>query len=384
MGRLEIRYKVIRRGKRKRFVCRWFDGLRQTWREKTLDVTRRRDAGEAAKAFLATLDDDGDQEERDPATWFGFRDKYEAEKGPTLAGLPCWMSAANKFEQLIDVEWLADITPAALSRFEAKMRDEGLSAATIETYLKYIRAGLNWAEDIELIRKAPKVKIPKTFGDRHARGRAVTGEEFDRWLKAIKTDVGAVRFKSWEHLMCGLWLSGLRLGESLDLWWDRSDMITVLNLDGRYPVMQFPAGYHKARRDTTCPITPDLMEFLREIPKAKRLGPVFAPLGKETVCRSRDYVGRTISAAGRAAKIVVLRDGDQVHNATAHDLRRSFGDRWALRVMPVVLKELMRHRSIETTMKYYVGRSAEQTAGIVHEAYNQGPKHGQSTGHRSP
>jgi hypothetical protein len=33
--------------------------------------------------------------------------------------------------------------------------------------------------------------------------------------------------------------------------------------------------------------------------------------------------------------------------------------------MPKVLKELMRHRSIETTMRYYVGNNAEQTAGVL-------------------
>ena len=40
---------------------------------------------------------------------------------------------------------------------------------------------------------------------------------------------------------------------------------------------------------------------------------------------------------------------------SAHDLRRSFGERWASRLMPQVLKELMRHESIETTLNFYVG-----------------------------
>jgi integrase len=43
----------------------------------------------------------------------------------------------------------------------------------------------------------------------------------------------------------------------------------------------------------------------------------------------------------------------------AHDLRRSFGQRWAARIMPQILMQLMRHETIETTMKYYVGREAE-------------------------
>ena len=52
----------------------------------------------------------------------------------------------------------------------------------------------------------------------------------------------------------------------------------------------------------------------------------------------------------------------RVKYASAHDLRRSFGDRWAKRVMPAELKEMMRHESIETTLRYYVSSNAERTA----------------------
>ena len=48
--------------------------------------------------------------------------------------------------------------------------------------------------------------------------------------------------------------------------------------------------------------------------------------------------------------------------ASAHDLRRSFGTRWAPRVKPATLQLLMRHRSIETTLKYYVDQDADDVA----------------------
>ena len=54
--------------------------------------------------------------------------------------------------------------------------------------------------------------------------------------------------------------------------------------------------------------------------------------------------------------------------ATAHDLRRSFGSRWAKRVMPAVLKDLMRHSSINTTMTYYVNQSAEDVGDVLRVA----------------
>ena len=58
----------------------------------------------------------------------------------------------------------------------------------------------------------------------------------------------------------------------------------------------------------------------------------------------------------------------EVEFASAQDLRRSFGERWAPRVMPQVLMELMRHESIETTLKYYVGRNAQNTAAALYAA----------------
>jgi integrase len=168
-----------------------------------------------------------------------------------------------------------------------------------------------------------------------------------------------------------LWLSGLRLSEALNLWWDDDNMIHVENLDGRRPVLANPGRLQKNRRDTLMPLTPDFVEFLREMPAASRTGPVFLPTRNGKPVRTVDCVGRILSEIGKNARIVVHRDPgtDRIKWASAHDLRRSFGDRWALRVMPVVLKELMRHASIETTMKYYVGRSAEDTGDAVWAAY---------------
>jgi integrase len=51
--------------------------------------------------------------------------------------------------------------------------------------------------------------------------------------------------------------------------------------------------------------------------------------------------------------------------ASAHDLRRAFGQRWAARVMPAILQQLMRHEDISTTLKFYVGSEAETTADVL-------------------
>jgi integrase len=55
--------------------------------------------------------------------------------------------------------------------------------------------------------------------------------------------------------------------------------------------------------------------------------------------------------------------------ASAHDLRRSFGTRWAARVKPATLQLLMRHKSIETTMKYYVCQDSDDVADELWASY---------------
>ena len=67
-----------------------------------------------------------------------------------------------------------------------------------------------------------------------------------------------------------------------------------------------------------------------------------------------------ISRIGEKAKVVVNKaDGKY---ASAHDFRRAFGTRWAMKVKPMLLQKLMRHNSIETTMRYYVELDVDDMA----------------------
>jgi hypothetical protein len=61
----------------------------------------------------------------------------------------------------------------------------------------------------------------------------------------------------------------------------------------------------------------------------------------------------------------------KVKYASAHDLRRTFGERWAALIMPAHLQQLMRHESIETPLRYYVGANAERTNDICWESWER-------------
>jgi integrase len=91
---------------------------------------------------------------------------------------------------------------------------------------------------------------------------------------------------------------------------------------------------------------------------------------------------------GKAAGVVVARKmrfdraaGKQIEKAkygSAHDFRRSFCFRWALRVAPLVLKELARHESVSTTERYYIGQNSDAMADVAWAAWERGRDSGKA------
>ena len=109
------------------------------------------------------------------------------------------------------------------------------------------------------------------------------------------------------------------------------------------------------RFQTTVSERPWVLEVV-EGPQAKR---------KRGTRLSAHRVGELVSDIGREAGVKVATNAQKgnIKYASAQDLRRSFGERWATRIMPPDLMILMRHESISTTMRYYVGRNAQNTVG---------------------
>ena len=135
-----------------------------------------------------------------------------------------------------------------------------------------------------------------------------------------------------------------------------------VDLTGKYPRFRIYAEAEKGHQDRLLPMTAGLADFLLNTPKAERTGAVFLLAGRWTgkpITPRR--IGRAVSAIGRLATIVFNKAEGKF--ASAHDLRRAFGTRWARRVMPATLQLLMRHESIETTMKYYADIDADDLAG---------------------
>lgn len=227
------------------------------------------------------------------------------------------------------------------------------------------------------------------------KGRAITGEEFDRMRAAVAKVIvepnkgkaskrearepDLARIPSWQNLLHGLWTSGLRLSEAIDLHWSDETKIRV-DMSTRHPMFRIPEECEKGNEDRILPIAPEFAVWLQQVPQSQRKGFVFNPLAQNEDKRrlTSQTVGRTIVEIGKKSNVVVdwkaakpgADDGAPLPvYVSAHDLRRSFGERWSSRIMPKELMELMRHKSFETTMKFYVGQNADKTASILWEAY---------------
>ena len=201
------------------------------------------------------------------------------------------------------------------------------------------------------------------------RGRAVTDSEFEQRLAVTPSVVGVAAAESWQFLLRGLWWSGLRLQEACDLFWT-GYCGHLIDLDGKWPMFIIRGELEKGRRDRRLPMAPEFADLLQGVPAEQRKSRVVEPQPRrEGAATPHPHrIGEVIAKIGQAAEIVVDADprtGAATKYASAHDLRRAFGHRWASRVMPAILQKLMRHASVQTAMQYYVNLEADEVADTV-------------------
>ena len=201
------------------------------------------------------------------------------------------------------------------------------------------------AVDDGIIDSVPKIRLPKS--QRKMKGRPFVGEELDRFISAVEESRPEREWDDWKWSLDALWLSGLRISEAYKITWDASDF--YIDTSGRHPCYMI-LGDQKNKKHEKLPIVPDFAEMLLAVPRKRRRGFVFRLPGKTKTGRvSFSQVKRIIAKLGEKAGVKT--EGSKT--ATAHDFRRSFGSRWALKVMPQILQKLMRHEDIKTTMTFY-------------------------------
>ena len=370
------------------YVLEWKDPITGRRRFRTTTIARggRRNRAEAerlAAEWEAELGAGAAGSEK--MTWERFRDLYEDQKLPGLAmgTRDKANDVFNKLEREINPRYLRDLTEARLSHLVTVLRAGKLAEDTIRSILAHIKSALSWAVEQKLLPRLPtfpKLRRVKKATGAPMKGRPITAEEFERMLAVVPSVVGPDHTPDWIRYLRGLHASGLRLEESLDLRWDDDGRIRPRFAEGRLPVLVIPAECEKGFMDREHPMAPEFAMMLQDVPIERRKGFVFRLNGRghSGGRLQANAVSKTVSDIGKAAGVKVFthpRTG-KVKFASAHDLRRTFGERWAARLMPVQLMELMRHKNIETTLRYYVGANAQRTAQTIWAAFEQ---HGSAT-----
>lgn len=379
-----IRVCLMRREGRPFYEAQWRDPVTGRKRTRSTGTPLRREA----ERFAARLEEEINAEgtPRDSRlTWQQFVQRYDEEKLSGLAPRSRLkvLTALNAFERLIQPARVSVVGPVQVSQFASLLRKEKFgpknrkknrTESAVWSNMSCLRTALRWAHRHRLLPAPVHVEMPKRPPG--MKGRPVTAEEFDRLLLAVDKVVPAAQSAAWKHLLRGLWWSGLRLGEALDLHWTDDSRLCVI-MSGRRPMLYIRGHAEKGRKNRQLPIAPEFAEMLTATPDAEREGYVF--LGQRNPRPDLLSVSKLLSAIGEKAGVRV----SPRKHASAHDLRRAFGLRWALRVMPAVLQELMRHESIQTTMEFYVGRNAEVTADAVWQAVaNESANDSRNTGSR--
>ena len=368
---------------RRSYRLRYRDPItgRDVW--KSSRTTDYREAERAASRLEEELNS-GRFPTKANVTWAAFWTKFDADCLPGQSANSGYVYRAIKAavdELVAPAKLSAMLDPRVLSGFVRDLRASGRSESTIQTYVSHLGTMLRWAVTMKMLPYAPDMpRIPRAKRGGGMKGRPVTDAEFKRMLDATAGVVGEPSAPLWQYWLEGLWWSGLRLEESLNLWWDDPTKLGV-DLSGDFPMLKILEHLEKGRRDRRLPMAPEFAEFLSRTPPADRHGPVFVLRGitdrlgrppRKAQTRDPDWVGRIASRIGKAANVVVdVAAGGRVKYASAHDLRRSFGTRWASRVMPFVLQELMRHSDIKTTQMYYTHLTADHLASTIHEAFRR-------------
>lgn len=342
------------------YSYQWVDSVTKKRRTESSGFTSKTEARDNRKAFEAALN--ARMPHGDGLVKFGdfisvydesqlaLRDNKEKSRGRIL-------SILGIFEKEMEPASLGVITSGLLAEYVGKLKKAGRASTTIRTHLNQLAAAFQWAVEEGYLTAAPKMpKIGRPKGTR-AKGRPLTDAEFVKMLRATSSVVGRRAARSWRRLLIGLWLSGLRLEEAVILvWGDVTQHHSTLWVDttsAKYPLLGITAESEKGDRDRLLPLTKDFGQWLLKTPKDQRTGFVF-PLVKRRHKDDRNlsHVSQVICEIGEKSGVVVNASGKF---ASAHDLRRTFGLRWAQTpgITPAELQQLMRHADIATTMKFY-------------------------------
>ncbi len=222
---------------------------------------------------------------------------------------------------------LGHVQHAAMTTALIHLADKGYASKSVNHYRKAWLAFMSWCVDNSLLQENPLARVKPSLGkDRPRKKRAPT---MDEWLKLLS--VVPLRRRQ-TYFVAGL--TGLRKKELREL--------EVRDLDFETNRMRLRPEATKAGRADVVPLLPDVLPTLREL--CAGLPPTARPI---RMPNHRTFT-RDLERAG------IVSPDETGRFVSFHSLRYFFATLIA-RALPIQLvKLLMRHQSINTTVKVYV------------------------------
>jgi len=235
---------------------------------------------------------------------------------------------------------LDEIKVRAIDALRADLVVRGLSNKTTNNIVGLVGKILRYAQDVEVLESVPKIRKLKTTP---APFDFLTFDETDRLLAtALDYD------PEWHAAILLALRAGLRFGELSELRWHDLDL-DKSQVWVRRSVWRGHVTTPKGGREAVLPLSPETVRVLEQHklrhdarPKRRRSELVFSkPDGGRRIHRRADVRLKHV------CKLAGLRP------ISWHVLRHSFASHLAMRNTPVkTIQELMRHRSLEMTLRY--------------------------------
>lgn len=227
-----------------------------------------------------------------------------------------------------------------------------LSPATISSYCKTLRAFLNWTYRRDFWTPGTQPPVFQIKGGR-ARKRPVTHEEYQAMQRRV------IPANRW--LFDVLWYSNLRIGEINQVVWEPPGAIWI-DWEAEEPIWRVDTQNGKLGKYNQFPVPPDFVDWLRSYWTRS------SPNDMYMFPHQGNY-SQIVRRAARRAGVITGRDtNDKPLYAGAHDFRRAFATRWASLLTPADLMVWMRHKSIATTLTFYVDLDSAKLAGRARAA----------------
>jgi len=322
--------------------------------------------------------------------WEEFRDRYSDIQLTTLRPKSA-IDAESRLDvatRILKPRTLADMANSeALHTLQARLLagaesryDRPRSPHTVKSAMAAVLAAINWANFMEWLPAVPRIQKVKVSRLVQMKGRPLAGEEFERMLDATEKLTGPEAAPSWRYVLRGLWSSGLRLAELMNLSWDDPSMIRPVWPRCGDPVLEIPHELQKNDTEESIPLLPWFEAVLLQTDEVDRTRWVFNPASLQTRIGRRprldrptsEWVGRVVSKIGKKAGVVVApanpKRGTQAKFASSHDLRRSCAQRLDdAGVREEDIMRVTRHRQRETLRRHYAPGSVQKSAQRIRE-----------------